>query len=81
MRYRPAARVPPQGTRKNHGNTVHERAVPKVDFEMEAAVNLIIVQRNDGQSKHDADSSRFFMGLEMACRLRTENRIDGNSKG
>jgi hypothetical protein len=55
--------------------------VPKVDFEMEAAVNLIIVQRNDGQSKHDADSSRFFMGLEMACRLRTEKRIDGNPKG
>jgi hypothetical protein len=48
---------------------------------MEVAVNLIIVQRNDGQSKHDADSSRFFMDLEMACCLRTENRIDGNPKG
>ena len=33
---------PPQGTRKNHGNTVHGRAVPKVDFGMEAAVNLIL---------------------------------------
>lgn len=73
-------RLYPPGNRNNHRNRFHVRAVPKVDCGMEVAVNLIIVMRNDGQSKHDADSSRFFMDLEMACSLRTENRIDGNPK-
>jgi hypothetical protein len=42
VRYGPAARVPSKGNRKNHGNRVHERVVSKVDFGMEAAVNLIL---------------------------------------